>query len=470
MIQRRYTQRSLFEAAVGSVEQLVAGLVAPALTRLDTVLADEQLREIVVERLAQRRPQSRPRGRPGTPAEVVLRILALQRLKGWSFAQTEQEVRSRLVYRLVTWVYFERVPDAKTLIRLSAVLGPEGVKAIHERGVELAHEERIIRGRRARVDTTVVETNVHYPTDSGLLADGVRVLPRAVQRIVRATVGGTAQVRNRRRATTRRVLAIARAARARGRAAQERITTGYWKLLAIVRTVVRESERVVAELTQGVRRVTSGAVGRRVERARACVQHFVPLVERVVAQTVARVFGGEVHYPHKLLSLFEPHTEAIRKGKAAKPTEFGKLLKVHEAENQIVVDYEVYAQGPADQTLLIPTVSTHIRLFGRPPELVAADPGFWSARNKQAALEAGVRRVCVPATGRPSAAQRAEQRQRWFRRGQRFRTGCEGRISVLKRRDGLDRCRYHGPLGMNRWIGWGVVANNLWVLMYRPAK
>ena len=178
MIQRQHRQRSIFEAAIGSIEQLIDGLIEPALQRLDEVLADQQLLEAVLGRLAQRRPHSRTRGRPGTPAEVVLRILVLKRVKGWSFEETEREVRSSLVYRYLVRVYFERVPDAKTLIRLSAVIGPEGIEAIHQRLIDMAKETGLIKGRRARVDTTVVETNISYPADSQLLADRMRVVTR----------------------------------------------------------------------------------------------------------------------------------------------------------------------------------------------------------------------------------------------------------------------------------------------------
>ena len=187
-----------------------------------------------------------------------------------------------------------------------------------------------------------------------------------------------------------------------------------------------------------------------------------------MAQTRARIFHNDTHYADKLFSLFEPHTEAIRKGKASTPPEFGQLLRVQEAEHQIVVDYQVYDRRPEDRTLLLPTIEAHLRAFGRAPHLLAADRGFWSAANKRAAKEKGVKKVCIPALGKPKSEQAAEQRQRWFRRGQRWRVGCEGRISVLKRRDGLARCGYRGMDGMKRWVGWGVVSNNLWVLMKSP--
>ena len=134
-----------------------------------------------------------------------------------------------------------------------------------------------------------------------------------------------------------------------------------------------------------------------------------------------------------------------------------------------MVAYVVGDPRPDERTLLAPAIETHTQVFGHPPELFAADRGFWSRRCVQEAQALGVKRVCVPNLGRPSRARRAEQHARWFRRGQRYRTGCEGRISVMKRRDGLGRCRYRGMEGMKRWVGWGVVSNNLWVLIHKTA-
>lgn len=469
MITHRHGQRNLFETVIGPIEKLVEGLVEPALERLDQLLTDEQLLEAVAQRMAKRRPQSRPHGRPGTPVEVALRMLVLKRLRGWSFDETEREVRASLVYRKVVRVYFEKVPDAKTLLRLSAVIGGEGVEAIHGRLLEIAHEQKLIAGRRARVDTTVVETEIRYPTDSRLLADGVRVLTRTLKRIEQASGVVGAKLRERMRATTHRVLEISRAARSRGGDAKQRLAQGYRGLLAVVRSTVRDAERVSAEIANGTRVIGEHAA-KLAGKAAAELSRTLPLVRRVIAQTRARVFKGDVHYRDKLFSLFEPHTEAIRKGKASKPTEFGKLVKIQEAENQIVVDYQVFDQRPEDRTLVAPSIDAHRRVFGQVPQLLAADRGFWSPANQRAAKQAGVKRVCIPALGRPGPEQAREQHQRWFRRGQRFRTGCEGRISVLKRRDGLRRCRYRGTNGIKRWVGWGVVSNNLWVLITATNK
>jgi len=188
---------------------------------------------------------------------------------------------------------------------------------------------------------------------------------------------------------------------------------------------------------------------------------MVPRLRQVIAQTKARIFHGETRTEGKIFSLFEPSTEIIRKGKAGKPNEFGKLVKLQEAENQIVIDYEVYDQRPSDTDLLIPAIETHEAVLGRTPRLVAADAGFYSAKNEAAAKAKGVKRVCIPNRSSKSATRRREQKKRWFRNGQKWRTGCEGRISVVKRRHGLSRCRYKGDAGMKRWVGLGVIADNL---------
>ena len=200
------------------------------------------------------------------------------------------------------------------------------------------------------------------------------------------------------------------------------------------------------------------------QAGRQQLPHIVGLVRRVLDQTHARIVKGNTRAPNKVRSLIEPHTEAIRKGKAARPTEFGKLVKIQEAEAQFITDYEVCAIRVPDHALWLPSLEQHRRRFGREPQLAVADGGFASRVNEQAARERGVRRVVLPPRGRLSPMRCAHQQQCWFRPGQRWRTGCEGRISVLKRRHGLRRCRYRGPAGMERWVGLGVIANNLHVL------
>jgi transposase, IS5 family len=454
MVRRRERQRSLWEVVLPDASKLW-----PAdLRRIDTLLEDAAVLDPVVAALEQRWAQSRRRGRAGTPAEVVLRMLLLKHLYRWSYDTLEHEVRANLVYRAFARVGAGAVPDAKTILKIAHVLGPEVIAQVHARVVALAVERKVTRGRRLRVDTTVVETNVHYPSDSTLLRDATRVLTRTMQRVGGVLGGAAARVRHRLRSVGRRVLAIAQASRhERDRPLR---AAHYRRLMATTRAVLRDADTTVRRIAQRVR--TAGPAVRGVlTRARHMLDTMRPLARRVLDQTRRRIAGGDIHVPNKVLSVFEPHTEAIRKGKIVKPTEFGKMVTIQEAEHQVITAYEVHAQRPADATLWTAALDRHQQIFGRAPYLAAADRGFASAANETAALERGVQRVVLPRAGPKSPARRAYERQRWFRRGARWRVGCEGRISVIKRRHGLQRCLYHGPAGLHRWVGLGVIADNL---------
>jgi IS5 family transposase len=225
--------------------------------------------------------------------------------------------------------------------------------------------------------------------------------------------------------------------------------------------VVGQAKRFSREIGDGVKRCTEIVKQTALEGHRQVLDVMVPRVQQVMRQAKARIFRGDTRSEGKIVSLFEPSTEVIRKGKASRPTEFGKLVKLQEAENQIIVDYEVYARRPNDSDLLMPAIEVHAAKLGRIPRLVAADAGFYSGKNEAAAKAKGVKRVCIPNRASKSAARKREQKKRWFREGQRWRTGCEGRISVSKRRHGLQRCRYRSDDGMKRWVGLGVIADNL---------
>jgi IS5 family transposase len=188
---------------------------------------------------------------------------------------------------------------------------------------------------------------------------------------------------------------------------------------------------------------------------------MVDRVNQVVKPTRARIFDGNTKFEEKLVSVFEPQTEIIRKGKASEPTEFGKLVKVQEAENQIITHFEVYDERPSDFALLVESVEMHRQQTGSLPRIVAADAGFYSQANEKRLEKMGVKSVSVPNRSTRSEQRRKHQKKRSFKEGQRRRTGCEGRISVLKRRHGLNRCRYRGQNGMRRWVGMGVIADNL---------
>lgn len=449
-------QPSLFYAAFDRQASLIKDdLLEP----VDDLLDDPALVSLVQQALARRCPQSDRTGRDGIAPDRLLRCCVLKHIKGWSLRELEREVRSNLVYRRFTRFDQEKIPTYSTFSRTFAVLGPETTRQIHEAVVTRAQRERVAPGRKLRTDTTVVETNIHHPQDSTLLGDGIRVLTRSLKRIAQECKPGTLNVVEHARSTQRRILEIFRAARVFTDGGKAHLQEGYRKLVGVARRVVRQAERTSADLQSGKLTVTGEAL--RVIVAEGQLRHFVPLVKRVVAQTRARVFGGDKHVDGKVLSLFEEHTQVIRKGKAHKPTEFGRLVRVDEVENGIVSNYAVAGGNPSDMDQWAPALSQHQTQFGRPPRMATGDRGFWSAKNEQVAREQGVEKIVLPARGPLSQARLALQRKRWFRRALSWRAGIEGRIGTLKHRFGMLRASYKGERGFDRYVGWCVIAQNL---------
>lgn len=443
-------QRTLWE---GVVDLDVRSLWEPWMIEADRLLDDENLIDVVFEAQGRRHAHSATRGRAQTPAETVLRLLLLKHVRNWSFDTLEREVTLNLAYRDFARIGLNKVPDAKTLARIAQTLGGEVIAELHQRLVALALERGVVKGRKMRVDTTVVETNIHYPTDSSLLGDGARVLTRTMKKVEQQAGKLKRRVRDRTRSVNKRVIAIATAGRYRGEAGEQKRRKEYRGLLRLTRQILNDTRRVIGEIEH-----------RRKPGLKALREELTVMSDRVrqvVKQAKARIFDGVTQLPGKIVSLFEPHSEIIRKGKASKPTEFGKLVQVAEAENQIVTHYDVFEQRPSDRELLTDAVAEHRRRMGRVPHLVTADAGYYAQSHEQAVAAMGVRRIAVPNRNTRSAERKAMERSRWFRKAQAWRTGCEGRISVLKRRHGLRRCLYRGVEGMKRWVGLSILADNL---------
>ena len=453
MIRLRHEQPSIW---TGILKEDLDPLWEPWMRAADTVLEDEALVDQVYEAQGRRHAQSRSRGREQTPAEVALRLLLLKHVRNWSYETLEREVKANLVYRSFCRIGMEKVPDAKTLGRIGQALGPAVIAEMHERLVKLAQEQGLVQGRKMRTDTTVVETNVHYPTDSSLLQDGARVLTRGMKKIEGKLGGLKKKVRNRMRSVSRRAMTIAQATRHKGAEGEKKRQGEYRELLRLTRQILNDTRRVMQEVKQ-----MSPRRRKQVAKEQTQLETMAERLRRVVQQAKARIFQGITQCPDKVLSLFEEYTEIIRKGKAGKPNEFGKLVQIQEAENQVVTHYDVFAERPSDRHLLVGAVETHQQILGRVPDLAAADAGYYSHDNEETLYAMGVKYVSVPNRNTRSQERRQLQKSRWFKKGQRWRTGSEGRISTLKRRHGLDRCRYRGWDGFQRWVGLGVMADNL---------
>jgi transposase, IS5 family len=453
MIVDRYPPVNLFEIVPKRLMDF-----EPELRELDRLLEDDVLFERVKADLARRARHSVSRGRPSTPVEVILRMLVVKRLYRWSYEQTEHFVADSLVLRQFCRVYLEPVPDDTTLIRWANLIRPQALEALNERVIELARSLQVTRGRKLRVDSTVVETTIHHPTDSRLVGDGVRVLSRLLRR-AKALVGAVPGLSRtafagHTRSVRRLAQQIHRLTRRKGEEAAEQMRTAYQRLATLGQQTCAQAVRV--------RRALADHAGSVAQRLAAQFDQVLPLVQQALDQAVRRVLRGEaVPASEKIVSLFEPHTQIIQRHKAGKPVEFGRKLWLEEVEGGLVSGYRVLDAAGQDHAYLADSLAEHQRRFGHPPWLLTGDRGVSSPANEALARQAGVRRIALPATGKLSAARQAHERTPQFRRAYRFRAGVEGRIRVLQRDFGLDRCPAHGAAGMGRWVGWGILTHNL---------
>ncbi len=441
-------------------------LMSPELRRIDEVLDDDQIVDHVVQILRKRWPNSASKGRGSTPAEVVLRLLVLKHIRDWSYEQLEWEVKGNLVYRHFCRIELGKVPDDKTMLRYGQLLDEEALRPIFERIVHRAAAERVTRGRRMRVDTTVVEAPIHHPTDSDLCADVVRVVGRELERIEEAGAKLPFRRADVRRSVGRRLREIGQALRRRGDAAKEAVKRPYRRLLRVTARLVRQAERAAQSMHRRLPRMTSDR-RRTVEKSIAKLERVLPQARQVVRQTRARILRGVSNSDGKIISIFEPYARIMRRGKLHRPTEFGVLVKVQEAEGGIVTDIGVVATNH-DSQLLVPSVERHIAIFDRPPHLAATDRGFFSVEGERRISTLGVKRPAIPHCGYRSKQRIAHERQRWFRRARAWRAGGEARISRLKHVFGMARSRYRGESGMQRTVYWAAISNNL-VAMGRAA-
>ena len=281
-----------------------------------------------------------------------------------------------------------------------------------------------------------------------------RALRRARAVLGEAASGGRELFRTRLRSARRLVRSLHRLGRRKGDAAARAMREAYARLIAVARKTCAQATRIGTALRE---RPEPPA-----QRLARQLDTFLPRVAQAIAQAVRRVLRGEtVPAGEKIVSLFEPHSQIIVRHKAGKPVEFGRKLWLEEVEGGIVSGWRLLDRSGQDAPYLLPSLAAHQQRFGRPPWLVTGDRGVFSPENERLAEAAGVARVVIPAVGKITPERSRLEKQRWFRRGFRFRAGIEGRIGVLQRCYGLGRCRDHGEDGMGRWIGWGIVAGNL---------
>jgi len=456
MLREHYPLDKLFEEILGYIPNR-----SPELEKIDSYLEDEKLYRLIKKDLAQRRPKTTETGRNSTPVDVILRMLVVKRLYGYSYEETERQVSDSLRMRQFCRVYLNSVPDDTTLIRWANLIQPKTLEKFNERITQLAIERKVTRGRKMRTDGTVVESNVHPPSDGRLLSDSVRVLARTVARgqTILKTLGKKILEEVEDFTQTAKGLSrkIGETLRSKKKEAQEAGRQQYEKLMEMTEKTIDWAVQTQKQLQKQSERSAKRLV--------KTLNHFIPLARQVIQQTTRRILKGEqVPAKEKIVSIFEEHTDIVVRGKEAKPVEYGHKIWLNEVEGGLVSHYRILDGNPSEEKQWKPSLKAHIKTFQHPPVQASADRGLSSDSNEKLAHDLGVRHVVIPKRGYRSKVRVKHEHKAWFVKARHWHAGVEGRISVLKRAHGLGRCRNHGETGFQCWVGWGVIAGNLAVL------
>jgi transposase, IS5 family len=324
--------------------------------------------------------------------------------------------------------------------------------------MQLARERKVTRGRKLRTDGTVVESNIRPPSDNRLLADGVRVLARTVVR-ARALMKHTIQepFEDFTQAAKQLARQIGETLRKKTDAAKTAGRQQYQELLEMTQKTVAWARQTQKQLQQQREQ--------KAKRLEQILETYLPRTEKVIDQTTRRILQGEqVPASEKIVSLFEEHTDIIRRGKESRPVEYGHKVWLNEVEGGLVSHYRILDGNPSDEQQWKPSLKAHLKTFHQPPHQASGDRGLYSEPNEQLAYDLGLKRVILPKRGHRSKGRLKHEHKKWFVKGRHWHAGVEGRISVLKRAHDLGRCLAHGLTGFQCWVGWGVIAGNLAVL------
>ena len=397
-------------------------------------------------------------GRNGISPEQTLRSLNLMRVKNWDYRELAERINDGYTLRSFTLFDTNVVPKHDAFNRAFNRLTPTTLAALNQAVVQEAVKLGVEDGKQLRVDTTVVETNIHYPTDATLLWDIVRTVTRLVWDLHEQLPQGVKGFTDRTRSARRRMQAIQRMT-ARQREQQQ--TPKYRELIRITEQVLQNVKQVIAaaKRVRKVAVVTSVVI----DGINKEITSFCQLGVRVIDQTRRRVLQGEtVPTEEKVYSIFEPHTALIKRGKTLKPVEFGHKVFLAESAHGLITDYRVLEGNPVDSDHVQASLDHHKETFQHAPDRYTGDRGFYSEENVEKCKEAGVTQVCIPQRGGQRTAEQEElERSRAFKKGQRFRAGIEGRISVLFRGRGMKRCLLKGRERFEILVGAAVLANNL---------
>jgi len=420
------------------------------LKRVDEILSDERFLEPFITRF------NSTFGRPSIPLTVYIRMMYLKKRYNLGYETLCKEVHDSISWRIFCHIGLEeKVPHYSTLCKLTKKYGPETIKELNDLLVQKLLEEKVIRSKKIRADTTVVEADIHYPTDAELLADGVKTLTRKAKKIME--VGGNIKTRfrNRTRAVKNRLIHLGKFARKKKGEVKEVVK----EIKEITCEVVTEAEKVYDRVSLELKNTRSKAT-KTMKRMSKELKDNISIVTQVVHQT-EKVLQGERSISDRIVSIFDSGARPIKKGKKNKDVEFGRKVLLSETEELIIVDYSVHNGNPSDKTLAIPAVEGVEKVLGRRPKELAFDRGFYSQGNEVKLRQGGTPNVSIPKVGKKDRIRKDYEHQHWFKRLQRWRSGGESTIGLLKRKYGMDRSLFKGDQGNEAWVGFSIFAHNL---------
>ncbi len=407
--------------------------------------------------------ESQRRGGFVYTSEMVLRLALCQILEGASLRGIVVRVDDSHCLRRFTRIHEGPMMGHTALCRLRNAIKPETWKAMNRILARTAVNSERITGEKLRLDTTAVETNIHWPTDSSLLLDIYRTLGRLIEKTrdvcPQAVGNGRVHLKRAKRLATR----IARKAQHKGRKAKD-LKPLYKRLISSVEEMCSWSDQVADRIEKKLRSARTAAVADYLDGLVEQLRHFGTLGRHVVWQATERVLNEhQVPNEDKLFSIFEEHTELLKRGKAGKDVEFGHMVQIQQTGEKFITDYEVFDHKPSEPALIRPALKSHKKLFGQFPRSIAADKGYWSGDEFEKIPEE-VEVISIPKKGRRNDIEQEREHDPLFRLAQAFRAGVEGSISFLKRILRLARCMNKGWQNYVSTVGATVFAHNLLIL------
>ena len=403
-------------------------------------------------------------------SETVLRIVICQTIEGCSLREIVVRIDDSEFLRRFVHIYNDPMIDYSTFCRLRNRITPETWKQINNTLAHAAADQGDISGDRIRLDTTAVETNIHWPSDSSLLGDCYRTLARLVEQM-RSLDGDLVDSRRLQcRKVKRLVQKIGRRSRGKTSGAEARgeaLKPLYSQLMMLVYKLDAWCEDIIRDSVGNLaRQVYPDVLRNLIAECMGDMLHFRRLTDQVMQQAHQRVIEGrQVPNDRKLFSIFEPHTELLIRGKAGKPIEFGHMIQIQQVEGKFITHYDVFPHKPVEHELVEPAIERHRELFGEYPKEVAADKGYYGSREQLAALREKIDLVAINKKGKRTQEEKQRESDPFFRHAQRFRAGVEGTISYLKRVLGLARCYAKGWTHYASTVGATIFVHNLLILI-----